>query len=208
MVDRAEDGEGKPSSGAGPVLLELGRHHHPDLPIDLTYLTGRMDAPHEPADPKSRYAHVVWADLVELIRDTWPDPTAPGQREVVDGLIDAIESLDLTPSEWRRRFATPVVATELPLAGSSEAADHAMRVAEETAADRQQRGIEIAAETLDDLLEQRLAIRDQIATAPPGSPLRHVRPWIWRPESTGAPLTELGRTRGMELRLSWYEKPI
>lgn len=191
-----------------PYYFELARHHHPEVPIDLTYLTGPMDAPYEPVDAKARYAHVVWGDLVPLIRETWPEPVAPGQRAVVDGLVEAIESLGLAASEWRRRFEAPPPPPAVAIPGTTDALDHAMDLAELTAADHQQRGIEVAAETLEDLLDERLVIREEIAAAPYGSPIRHVRPWIWRPESTGAPLTALGAERGLEIRLSWYEKPI
>ncbi len=83
-----------------------------------------------------------------------------------------------------------------------------MRLADVTAEDHQQRAVEMPASDLEDLLDLRLQIREAIATAPPGSPLRHVRAWIWRPESTGAPLTAHGAEVGMEVRLSWYQKSV
>lgn len=197
---KTEKGSHRPAQV--PYYFELAHHHYPEARVDLTYLTGPMEAPHEPDPTWARYAHVEWADLLPLIRETWPHPSAPGQREVLDGLVDAIDSLHLTPREWRERLHAP------PSPQPVTSLDHAMALAEETAADHEQRGVQVAAGSLQELMELRLELRDRLAASPPDSPLRHVRPWVWRPESTGSPLTEVGREHGMEIRLSWYQKPI
>jgi hypothetical protein len=112
-------------------------------------------------------------------------------------------------SEWRAAIGAPepVAAGAAGPAPKTGTLDEAIRLAEATADDHQQRGVELQAADLEELLEIRLQIRDVIAAAPPGSPLRHVRAWIWRRESTGAPLTASGMEHGMEVRLSWYQKP-
>lgn len=190
-----------------PYYFELGRHHHPQARIDLTYLTSPMDAPFEPDAEWGRYAHITWDQIADLIRDLWPDPTARGQREVVEGLLDAIDSLHMKPSEWRAATGVRSPADQ-PTEPSTATIHDAVSLAEATAADHQQRAVEAHVSDLEDLLELRLQIRDAIASAPPDSPLRHVRPWIWRPESTGAALTASGAQHGMEIRLSWYQKPV
>lgn len=93
-----------------PYYFELGRHHHPQATVDLTYLTGPMSAPSEAPQAWARYAHITWDAIADLIQELWPKPTAPGQREVVEGLLDAIASLHLPPSEWRAGLGVPVPA--------------------------------------------------------------------------------------------------
>jgi len=83
-----------------------------------------------------------------------------------------------------------------------------MELAAVTAEDGRQRALDFVPAGLEDLLMLRLAVRDRLASSPSESPLRHVMPWLWRPESTGAPLTEAGRSAGMELRLSRYASPL
>ena len=81
--------------------------------------------------------------------------------------------------------------------------------AAETAVDKAQRGVEIAVDSLDDLLGLAAEIRQAIRELPVDSPLRHVRPWVWRAETSGGtPLTRLGAEQGFEVRLSWYEQPL
>lgn len=183
-----------------PQYFELARAHHPHAAIDVTYITPPMEARYTPQNPWERYAHIAWGDLEEAIRTTWPAPEAPGEKEVVDGLIDAIKSLDKKPAEWR---AGLVAATE-----SEQVMQRGLDAAAATASDGVQRAIDFRPGDLDELLELRLRLRDELAAAPEGSPLRHVRPWTWRIESTGAPLTEAGRELGFEIRLSRYAKPL
>lgn len=192
-----------------PYYFELGHHHHPQARIDLTYLTSPMAAAFKPDLEWGRYAHITWDQIADLIRELWPDPTIPGQREVVEGLLDAIDSLHIKAFEWRAAIGAPgSVTRDSELAPERGTLDDAMRLAEATAEDHQQRAVEMQASGLEELLELRLQIRDAIAAAPRCSPLRHVRAWIWRPESTGTPLTGDGAEVGMEVRLSWYRKPV
>lgn len=183
-----------------PQYFELGHHHYPDAAVDLTYITPPMQAPYSPQNPWERYAHVAWGDLEEVIRTTWSAPDAPGQKEVVEGLIDAIKSLDKKPGEWRAGLAVATAAEEVLRNG--------LEAATATAADGAQRAIDFRPADLDELLEIRKHVRDELAAAPEGSPLRRVRPWIWRPESTGAAMTDAGREFGFEIRLSRYVDPL
>lgn len=210
-----------------PGYFRLAHHHFPDAAIDLLYLTPPMQAPYDPAAPWARYAHTTWNEVVELIKDVWPSGAEPGEQAVIDGLCDAISMLSLTPTEWRARVLGIDVAAEVPappaveeqdIVGASEpdakpmalrsAVAMALEEAELTAADGKQRGIEYAAPSFEALLDLRLLVRDALAASPPGSPLRHVEVWRWRPESHGQPLTSVGREHGVELRLSRHAKPL
>jgi hypothetical protein len=217
-----------------PSYFKLGRHHHPSCRVAITYLTGPGTYPLETTEDWARYAHVTWAEVAPLIRETWP-ASDDDRGSVVDGLLDGISSLDLSPSQWRAQLdlggpaRLPLEVVAPPEAGSRDTIEsagarqtaeavgeqtdarplleRAMSLASDTAETGRQNILDWAAPSLEDLLELRLAVRDAIAAAAPGSPVRHVRPWLWRPESTGAPLTEAGRATGYELRFSRYQKP-
>lgn len=198
-----------------PGYFELAHHHYPAARVDLTYITPPMVAPYEPDSDWARYAHVTWEEVGVLVRSHWPSASHPGQQEVVDGVLGAIGSLHLTPTEWRAALAgeaqvpSPLEDARIDHVDVSLATDdQAMELAAATAEDGLQRALDFVPTDLEDLLAVRLAVRDRLASSPSGSPLRHVRPWLWRPQSTGAPLTTAGRDVGMELRLSRYSAPI
>jgi hypothetical protein len=201
-----------------PMYYDLGRHHYPLLNLDLLYLTQPMDAPYAPADSRDRYAHIAWPDILPLLRVAWPDPNAPGQREVLDGLIGAIGTLHLKPAEWRatvtgvavtapppKPMAVPMPSAEISEQTDAPRLDEAMRLVALTSEDGKQRAM--AGVDLDGLLELRLALRHTLAASVEGSPLRLVLPWMWRWESGGPPLTTIGAETGRELRLSRYRTP-
>jgi len=188
-----------------PMYLDLAHHYFPDALIDMTYLTPPLNKPAPHCAPWSRFAHVTWQQVQPLVRAAWPEPSDPGQREVVEGLCEAIDLLDLTPTEWR---AHVLGRTDEPMEAVDPIAVGIGCVAE-TAGDRTQRGVELVIESLDDLFELSANLRRLISELPVDSPLRHVRPWVWRAgASGGAPLTALGAEKGFELRVSWYERPM
>jgi hypothetical protein len=198
-----------------PGYFELAHHHYPTAHVDLTYITPPMVAPHEPDRDWARYAHVMWDEVGGLVRSHWATPSHPGLQEVVHGLLGAIDSLHLKPTEWRAALAaeaqvhSPSAGARVDHVGLLLAPDdRAMELAAATAQDGLQRALDFVPADLEDLLALRLAVRDRLAGTPSDSPLRHVRPWLWRPESTGAPLTDGGRSVGMELRLSRYASPL
>lgn len=143
-------------------------------------------------------------------------------------LLDGIATLNLARVEWRVRLMggsaepapQPAAPAPVPVLGEpvqpaagarsglAAALDEALAAAELTAVDGKQRAIEYAAPSYEALLELRLLVRDALAATPPGSPLRHVEVWRWRPESWGQPLTAAGREHGVELRLSRHAKPL
>ena len=200
-----------------PGYFELAHHHYPKARVALLYVTPPMQAPYTPDATWGRYAHTTWDDLIEPIRSNWPSGFAPGQQEVIEGLLDAIDSLHLKPAAWRAAMLAAVSASPAPdavadsvgLVESAEAAEGsplelALGAATSTAADGRQRAVEFVPADLEDLLSLRLSVRNALAAVAADSPLRHVVAWIWRPESAGKPLTGAGRDQGMELRLSRY----
>lgn len=198
-----------------PGYFELAHHHYPAARIDLTYITPPMAAPYAPDPAWARYAHVTWEEVGVLVRSHWATLSHHGQQEVVDGLLGAIDSLHLKPTEWRAALASAaevVSAQEDAGAGHVPAmvplVDQAMDLAAAAAHDGLQRALDFVPTDLEDLLAVRLAVRDRLSGSSSDSRLRHVMPWIWRHESTGAPLTHAGRDLGMELRLSRYTAPI
>lgn len=184
-----------------PSYFRLARHHHPSRQVDLLYVTPPMEAQYR--SELGRYAHLTWGDLAEPIKRVWPAGTDPGQQEVIDGLVQAIESLHLPPPTWRAALALPVPVVQ----PSVDPVAAALEAASATADDGTQRAVEYLPDSLEDLLALRLSVRDALARSPEGSALRHVVPWIWRPESLGRPRTAAGETVGMELRVSRYAAP-
>jgi hypothetical protein len=185
------------------TYVELARHHHPELRVDLTYLTGPgFDAPYDPP-AGSRYAHVRWSEALPLLAEAWPDPTEE-QRLVIETLHDVLGALATPWRDWRaRRLSIPVE----PEWDERDPEQEALALARLTAEDRAPRALDFEATDLEQLKELRVDVAELIKQDR-SSALGHVRPWIWNAASTdGKPLTEAGATVGFELRLSWYKSP-
>lgn len=188
-----------------PTYFELAHHHHPDARIDLTYLTPDLVYTFEPSHDEDRYAHVTWDEVAPVVAQVWNSPQTLGQREVVDGLIDALERLeDEGPSVYLNSLREGPVPPE----GVADPLGAAMTIAATTAEDGEQRALNYAPGELEELLELRVRMRQNFAAAPPGSQLRHVMPWIWRRESGGEPLTDAGQATGREIRFSRYARVL
>ncbi|TVR19465.1 MAG: hypothetical protein EA387_13460, partial [Nitriliruptor sp.] len=123
-----------------------------------------------------------------------------------DGLLDAIARLHSdTPGDYLASLRTqhppaPAVPSD-PLALGLE-------LAAATADDRQQRALEYAAASLEELQELRKQLRDALADSQASSPLLHVRPWIWTHKTGGRPMTSAGAETGAEIRFSRYRKAL
>jgi hypothetical protein len=183
-----------------PTYFDLAHHHYPDSQIDLTYLTPPMNATYEDENDRGRFSHVAWEPVASLVEEIWGGSGRPDQQEVVDGILAALGALDMKPSPWLDDFRAHEEV-------ESGAVDQAMSLANETADDHSQRGVDVRFSGIDALYEMRDTVNARLAASPAGSPLRHVRAWKWEPSSLGAPLTDAGGTVGMELRLSYYERP-
>jgi hypothetical protein len=186
----------------GQILsyFELCRYHHPTCRVSITYLTPLGEYALVTNDDWARYAHVAWPEVALLIRDIWPYCPDEDKRAVVQGLLDAIDRLDLTPAQWRAKVAAP----PLPREPARSPLDEALELARLSAEDGTQRALDRPASSLEELQGLRLEVRDALAATAPDSPLRHVMPWLWQPASTGRPMTSAGADNGYELRLSRY----
>jgi len=183
-----------------PSYFRLGAHHHPGMPIDITYLTPEMKV----ADPEivapNRYAHVTWQQVAGLVEGVWADVSPTEGGEVRDRLLETINQLATPVATWRQALTgVDVVDDDLP---------QAMRLIEATADDGQQRALDAELTSLEALQQLRLDVRRSIAQTPDGDPRRRVLPWLWTPASGGVPLTSAGRITGYELRLSRYSKQV
>lgn len=204
-----------------PMYFTLGRHHHPDCAIDITYLTPKMSAPHTTANPWERYAHLSWDDVIAMVRTAWPHPSSASEAAVVDGIIQAIEQLQLKPRAWREGVvgksdredhtseAAAVPSQEATVESNdsrfdTDVIEQALALAKATGGDGKQRALDVRFDSLDSLLETRLLVRERISLEPSDASVRFVMVWRWREETTGRALTAAGRSTGYEIRFSKY----
>jgi hypothetical protein len=181
-----------------PAYFDLARHHHPELTLDLTYLTGPLST-QQPAVPEGcRYAHVEWADLMPVITDVWSDTHGTS----VDQIRRVVAGLGEPWTAWRaERLAQPLDAED-----HRDPLDEGVELARATADDHQQRALGLSAADLGALQDLRLELQERLASDDDPA-LGHVRPWLWRPTSGGKPMTASGAEVGYELRFSWYANP-
>ena len=190
-----------------PGYLDLARHHYPDASIDLTYLTPPMAYDFRTSGHAVRYAQVSWPQLAPVLRSVWSEPRDSGQREVVGGLRRAIDRME---EERPAEYLAALRGGHLPEpAAAFDPVEAALELAAATADDGVQRALDHDARDLEDLLQLRLQVREQLADSPAGSPLRTVMPWIWNAATTdGVALASSGERTGAELRLSRYREAL
>jgi hypothetical protein len=187
------------------LYFELAHHHYRGLPIDLTYLTPPLRSTYEHDGP-GRYAHVTWEQVAPRLADCWSQVERPDQVAIRDGLLAAIARLHSdTPGDYLASLRTqhppaPVAPSDPLVLG--------LELAAATADDREQRALEYGAANLEDLQELRKELRDALAHSEAGSPLLHVRPWIWTHATDGRPMTAAGADTGAEVRFSRYRKAL
>ena len=189
--------------------LQLGLHHHPDIRVDLLFLT-RDRVPAIPAGlpERARYGTRTWSELAPLIRDAWShDDSVDGTRarRFSDWIDEGMPRAEVPVSIDEELVGEVPVSTPAPAAAvtSAEPADPvaaALALAALVEEDMQQRGVDAPVSTRDAAVDLRDAILDALAA----TDAVHVRPWIWRLASTGAALTDAGRQHGIEVRLSYY----
>ena len=156
--------------GQIPAYFELGGHHYPNLRIDLTYLTPVMPVVSDVSPTGSRFAHLTWGQAIPLVREVWRDATGE-QQAVRDALIEALGSMGTPWGTWRQTTLEDV--TNL-----------ALHQARATAADGRQRALEYPAQSLEEMQELRVAVRDALTKAgQPGDDA--VTPWLWNAQTSG-----------------------
>lgn len=185
-----------------PLYFELARHHYPRHRIDITYLTGPLSKTAPPIPEGCRFGHVTWSEVMPLVREVWSDHSQ-AHHDLVRALGDVLDGLNVKWSAWRaQRLEAGQYLEQLP----SDPIGDAVELARLTAVDHQQRALDFAPATLEELQALRLEVLRRVK-ATGDSALLHVGPWLWRSASQGEPLTDAGRETGYELRLSWYKKP-
>ena len=187
------------------LYFELAHHHHSGLPIDLTYLTPPLRSTYEHDGP-GRYANVTWEQVAPRLADCWSQADRRDQVAVRDGLLDAIARLHCdTPGDYLASLRSQHPSVP---AASSDPFALGLELAAATADDHEQRALEYAAASLEDLQVLRKQLRDALADSEPTSPLLHVRPWLWSQETDGRPMTAAGAQTGAEIRFSRYRKAL
>lgn len=190
-------------AGQLPHYQDLCRHHHPQATRDLVYLTPNMRQEKLSVAEGEVFHHVFLEDCKPLFQEVWGGV----QTGVVhDILVEIIRTIDDSEAgkkpPWRSEKKTEEVQ-DSPKDGS-DALHLAMMV--------QRDGLHRAVETdLEDpnALEDLFHITNDLLRGNPvvdGTKISHVKPWKWRPESKGSPMTECGKKHGYELRLSKYQK--
>jgi hypothetical protein len=187
-----------------PHYLDLASHHFPGRAIDVTYLTGPLIKPAPRLRERQRYVHLTWDTVLPLYEMAWGRTEDPRVRRYLEVLEDALTALGTPWQEWR----TTLTETPAPALTAPDPLDAALRLVDATASDHAQRALDHPAQGAQELHDLRLEARDRIRAEPAGSPRRHVLPWVWSLESTGVPLTSSGREHGLELRFSYYARPV
>jgi hypothetical protein len=154
-----------------PLYFELGRHHYPRHRIDITYLTGPLSIGAPPIPDGCRFGHVLWSEVMPLVRDVWSD-RSPTHCDVVRALDDVLDGLSAKWSAWRAdRLAAGAVIEPSP----SDPTSDALELATLTAIDHQQRFLDFAPANLEELQALRLEVLQRIK-ASGESALLHVSP--------------------------------
>jgi hypothetical protein len=100
--------------------------------------------------------------------------------------------------------------TTTPVGSQPSDLGSAFQVAALVAADHRQRAVPLEFNSVDVANGYRDRLRSALASraAAQGSALAHVRPWVWTSTSGGGALTDHGGHTGVEVRLSFYERPM
>lgn len=189
-----------------PYYFELGAHHFPAMPVDITYLTGPMTKPAPTVSDGQRYGHLTWQDVLPLVRDVWAGGDDCRITRIVDVLEQLVDGLEQPWPEWKAAYLEAPLSEVVEPAPPADSGLSLLITA--TAEDGEQRALDEPVPSLEDLQALRLHARELVLKAPAGSPVKHVMPWVWSgtEKSMGQPLTAAGADQGYELRFSRFEK--
>jgi hypothetical protein len=201
-----------------PDYFERAHHYHPELRVDITYLTAGLRQPFTPrTEAWARYAHIEWTQTAELIRSVWSQVPDEGVLEVMTTLLTGIAHLGEPLSAWWSRLGYQPerldvgAAADAGLTTSTTTTrdlppvviEEALALARATASDGRQRAIGLDVGGLEALHELRLQLRRACRAQPRNSPLLTVQPWLWSAATSGGgAMTPAGLHTGYEVRLS------
>lgn len=174
-----------------PYYEYLARHHYPDKSLDMLYLTSEMKRQDPASYLQSRYTHLYWSEIVDLIDEIWSASEHQEERDLSTALTRELTNLKRPTKTFSEEAA---VIRE------------AIKLAVEVQQDGKQRAVEVTVGGLQELIDTRKRLSDALDRdfATP-----NVKPWIWYQTSSGGkPLTKLGWSVGCELRLSRYKKKL
>ena len=184
-----------------PTYAGTARHHHPDLRIDVTYLTGPMPTYSPELEDGVGYAHLTWEDVLPLLEQVWGGGSEV-QRASVRRLEEVVDALGTPWASWRGQRIGGAVATP-----PADPVTDAVALARLTANDREQRALDFIAGSLEELRQVGRDVLEALARIDDRT-VAHVRPWLWNAATTdGRPLSAAGQEVGYELRVSRYQKP-
>ena len=169
-----------------PSYFAYAGHHHPDARIDLTYIAPPYRGPALEADGGGRFTHLTWPEVMPLAVEIWGrQPGVLGR--VIEALSQTLEESDEKWQAWRTdRLDEPAAAGRA--------------LARRTSADGRQRALDHRFDSIEELEQVRVQLRDELIQDGSDS-----RPWVWRAATSGGEaLTATGAETGYELRLSRY----
>jgi hypothetical protein len=148
---------------------------------------------------------VTWGQVAPKLADCWSDVERPDQLAVRNGILDAIARLQTEPPA---DYLASLRTQPPPAAPRPDPLGDGLQLAAATANDGEQRALDHSADNLEELQQLRKELRDELDASDAGSPLLHVRPWVWTHASGGIPRTDAGAATGAELRFSRYRDEL
>lgn len=201
---------GSVREGQVEEYLERGLHHFPSRQVDLVYLTRDRIAGSPPLTPRSRYANITWGQIAPVIETVWPDivdEESALAHYFAGYLRERLPDRSVVASTPIRDRPTSFVdAAQLgpvPEPDGPPSLDMALAIASMVLEDGIQRVYEYPWPSRELALAFRADVRDAARAAQMG----RLDAWVWRPESSGRPLSPTGILTGLELRLSRLSKP-
>lgn len=190
--------------------FDLAAHHHPHLAVDITYLTPPMPGHLPHLTGGQRFAHLTWDAVAPVITATWGETEDTAIKNIVDAVLACLDDLKEPARHWReRRLGLRPLSAPHPPSGDAPTSRAgqtplatALHLAAATATDGRQRALDHKADSLEELQQLRLELRQAITGSAIDEPIGDVMPWLWRHQSGGRPLTAAGAELGYELRFS------
>lgn len=84
-----------------PMYGRLAAHHHPGRQIKLLYLTPEMQREVSPGVEATRFAHLYWPEISDVLRGVWSTSVHEEERILHAALQREIGSLHVAPRKYR-----------------------------------------------------------------------------------------------------------